>query len=52
MSRIDDLREVMGEIERYEDVADRILQAIARLRTEDLPAIGKTTTTAIAAAQS
>ncbi len=50
MSRIDDLRELLGEIGRFESASQRLLSAIDRLMTDDVPAIGKTTTTGVAAA--
>lgn len=50
MSRIDDLRLLLGEIERYRSVSSRIDDAITQLLEHDVPALGRNSTTAMAAA--
>jgi hypothetical protein len=50
MSRIDDLRELQGEIDRYRSVSEKLIDAVRRLMTVDLELVGRTTTTALAAA--
>lgn len=50
MSRVEDLRELTGEIQRYLDVSTRLMAALGRLSEHDIPQMGKTTTTALAAA--
>ncbi|GEM_PF-990579 len=50
MSRIADLRELLGEIDRFEDASRRLLSALDHLMTKDVATIGRTTTTGVAAA--
>lgn len=50
MSRIDDLRLLLGEIERYRSIASRMNGAISQLLKHDIPALGRNSTTAMAAA--
>lgn len=48
MSRIEDLQELRGEIQRYYHVSSRLLVALQQIQDHDIPRIGKTTTTAVA----
>lgn len=50
MSRLDDLRELSGEIRRHLTVSAELLAALRRVIAEDLPKIGRTTTTSLAVA--
>jgi hypothetical protein len=50
MSRTDDLRELLGEIRKYDAVSHRLVAAVERLVSTDIESIGKSTTTAMAAA--
>ena len=50
MSRTEDLQELRGEIQQYREVSARLLVALRHLQERDLQRIGKTTTTAVAAA--
>lgn len=50
MSRIDDLRELAGEIDRHDEVIARLFGALDTLVERDIPGIGKNTTTGLAAA--
>ena len=50
MSRTEDLQELRGEIQQYREVSARLLDALRHLQEHDLERIGKTTTTAVAAA--
>ncbi len=50
MSRPDDLRELSGEIRRHLDVSAELIAALHRIIAEDVPRIGRTTTTSLAIA--
>lgn len=50
MSRIDDLRELSGEILRHMKVSGELIAATHRLVSEDIPRIGRATTTSLAVA--
>ncbi len=50
MSRSDDLRELIGEIQRHQETSRKMLDAMHHLVEEDLPRIGRTTTASVAAA--
>ena len=50
MSRIEDLQELRGEVQQYHEVSARLRDALHHLQKHDLTQIGKTTTTAVAAA--
>ena len=47
---LSDLPELLDEIDGFTPVSERLLEAIDRLMTRDIPALGRTTTTAAAAA--
>lgn len=50
MSRIADLRELLGEIDRFDNVSRQLLSALDHLLTKDVAVIGRTTTTGVATA--
>jgi signal transduction histidine kinase len=50
MSRLEDLRELSGELRRYSAVSEGLLDALSTLVEHDIPNMGKGTTTALAAA--
>lgn len=50
MSRTDDLKELIGEIHRHHETSRKMLDAVHHLIARDLPRIGRTTTTSVAAA--
>lgn len=50
MSRPDDLRELSGEIRRHLDVSAELIAALRRIIANDVPRIGRTTTTSLAIA--
>jgi hypothetical protein len=50
MSRIDDLRELSGEILRHATISGELSAAMDRLVSNDIPRIGRTTTTSLAVA--
>ena len=52
MSRLDDLRELIGEIDGHAAVTGELLAAVQTLVIDDIPRIGRNTITSVAAAGS
>lgn len=50
MSRRDDLRELSGEIRRHLEVSAELIAVLRRIIADDVPRIGRTTTTSLAVA--